>query len=208
MPEQVSPTGDDWGAAPGPGSVPAAGSGPYPDRGRPDGNVGSAGQDWGTQPWTAPAGRGNGSVADSWGAPPAAASSGSFGPGAGPVPGGYGTTPTGVLPVAGSSGGHPVKPPIWILLIGLGLPIAALSLLLVDGLVAHILGWAIAIFGSVGALAAFTGADLRLRSSRWYVDQPALLAALRVAVLVVGLVVATYFAYLIADTVARWDVWF
>ncbi|MET0965998.1 MAG: hypothetical protein ABWZ02_06355 [Nakamurella sp.] len=117
-------------------------------------------------------------------------------------------TPTDVLPVAGSAGGNTVKPPIWILLVGLALPVAALTLLLVDSLPAHIVGWVIAIFGSIGALAAFTAIDLRLRSSRWYVDQPALLAVLRVAVLVIGLAVATYFAYLIADIIARWDVWF
>jgi hypothetical protein len=56
----------------------------------------------------------------------------------------------------------------------------------------------------VGALAAFTTIDLRRRSSRWYTDQPGLLAVLRVAVLVVGLVVAGCFAYQIADEVARW----
>lgn len=112
--------------------------------------------------------------------------------------------------MSGSSSGArgSVNPPIWILLVGLVLPLASIGLLFVDGLAAHVVGWVIAIFGSIGALAAFTAMDLRRRSSRWYVDQPGLLAGLRVAVLLTGLVVATCFAYLIADAVARWDVWF
>ena len=100
-----------------------------------------------------------------------------------------------------------VGPPSWILLVGLAVPLAIIPLLLLDGIWLHVVGWVVAIFGSVGALAAFTAVDLRRRSSRWYVDQPALLAGLRVAVLVTGLVVASCFAYRIADVVARWDRW-
>lgn len=109
---------------------------------------------------------------------------------------------------AGGQGGTSTGPPTWILLIGLVIPLATIPLLLLDGLALHIAGWLIAIFGSIGALAAFTAVDLRRRSSRWYVDHPGLLAALRVAVLLIGLVVAGFFSYEIADVVARWDQWF
>jgi uncharacterized membrane protein len=101
-----------------------------------------------------------------------------------------------------------VTPPIGILLLGLLLPLATIPLLLSDGLVLHVIGWFVAILGSIGALAVFTASDLRRRSSRWYVDKPGLLAGLRVAVLVTGLVVAGFFSYEIADAVARWELWF
>ena len=96
----------------------------------------------------------------------------------------------------------------WLLLIGLLIPLLTIPALFVDGLAIHIAGWVVAIFGSVGALAAFTAIDLRRRASTWYIDQPGLLAGLRVAVLVTGLIVAMLFAYKIADAVARLDWWF
>jgi hypothetical protein len=95
-----------------------------------------------------------------------------------------------------------------VLLIGLLIPLLTIPALFLDGLPVHVAGWVVAIFGSVGALALFTAIDLRRRASAWYVDQPGLLAALRVAVLLVGLAVAMLFAYQIADTVARLDWWF
>ena len=85
------------------------------------------------------------------------------------------------------------------------IPLLTIPGLFLAGLAVHVAGWAIAIGGSLGLLAAFTVADLRRRSSRWYVDQPTLLAVLRVAALLVGLVVAGCFAYLIADAIARLD---
>ena len=88
------------------------------------------------------------------------------------------------------------------------LPLVAIPGLFSDQLPILAAGWLIAIFGSVGALAVFTTIDLRRRASRWYVDQPGLLAGLRVGVLVIGLVVAGFFAYFIADVVARMDWWF
>ncbi|GAA2014621.1 hypothetical protein JL107_08580 [Nakamurella flavida] len=104
--------------------------------------------------------------------------------------------------------GSPVTAPVWLLALGVVVPLLALPLALLSGLAAHVAGWAIAIGGSLGALAAFTVVDLRRRSSRWYVDRPGLLGALRVAVLLLGFVVAGAFAYLIADAVARLDWWF
>ncbi len=125
----------------------------------------------------------------------------------GPPTGNKGVPPD-VIPGGGTGGDGLVNPPIPILLVGLALPLASIVLLFADGLAAHIIGWLIAILGSIGALAAFTAVDLRRRSSGWYVDRPAVLGGLRVAVLLTGLVVATCFGYLIADAVARWDVWF
>lgn len=101
-----------------------------------------------------------------------------------------------------------VGPPTWLLVVGLVLPLAALALTIVGTLPANIAGWLIVLFGSVIPLAVFTRVDLRRRLSRWYVDRRGLLGALRVAVLVVGLLVAGWFAYLIADEVARWEIWF
>jgi hypothetical protein len=104
---------------------------------------------------------------------------------------------------------------VWILLLALLIPLLSIAGLFVEivpgetiGWVVAIAGWAIAIGGSVGLLAVFTVIDLKRRSNRWYVDQPVLLAALRVAVLVVGLVVAGFYAYRIADAVARLELWF
>jgi hypothetical protein len=94
-----------------------------------------------------------------------------------------------------------------MLLAGLIVPILTVPLLFVSSLPVNFLGWAIAIFGSLGFLTAFTVVDLRRRISRWYVDRPGLLAGLRVTVIVVGVVIAGAHAYFIADAVARWDVW-
>ena len=99
-----------------------------------------------------------------------------------------------------------IGPPTWLLVIGLVVPLAALALTLVGSWSANVAGWVLAVFGSVIPLGVFTRIDLRRRLSSWYVDQRGLLAALRVAVLVVGLLVACWFGYLIADQVARLDV--
>jgi len=98
-------------------------------------------------------------------------------------------------------------PPTWMLVAGVIVPLATLPLLLVRSLPVNFLGWGIAIFGSLGFLAAFTVLDLRRRISRWYVDRPGLLAGLRISVIVAGIVIAGCHAYLIADTIARWDQW-
>ncbi len=94
------------------------------------------------------------------------------------------------------------------MLIGLAVPIGALALTLVETWPAYVVGWLLAVFGSVLPLAVFTRLDLQRRLSRWYVDRPGLLAALRVAVLAVGLGAACWFGYLLADEVARLDIWF
>ncbi len=203
MPEQVSPSGDDWGAAPTPGrgvQPPGTGS---PAWANPPPVTGGSNAGWDAPARDTPTQQRSGSAAPGWAAGPGQPAGSFAGPAAGQA-----SAPPDVLPSSGSGGRGTVNPPIWILLIGLVLPLLSIPLLFVDGLFAHVVGWVIAIFGSIGALAAFTAADLRLRSSRWYVDQPGLLAGLRIAVLLTGLVVATCFAYLIADAVARWDVWF
>lgn len=97
---------------------------------------------------------------------------------------------------------------MWLLILSIVIPLATVPLLFVqDKLWVNIVGWAVAIFGSLGFLTAFTVIDMRRRTSRWYVDQPGLLAALRIAALAIGLVAAGCQAYQIADAVARWNVW-
>lgn len=204
MPEQVSPSGDDW-ASPMPGrGAPPPGPGSPAWPGPPA--TGGAKPAWATPSWNPPHARGSGSAEKGWGSPASGQAAGSFTVGS--TAGGQLGEPPDVNLGSTSAGAGPVNPPIAILLVGLALPLASIALLFVDGLAAHVIGWLIAIFGSIGALAAFTALDLRRRSSGWYVDRPGVLAGLRVAVLLTGLVVATCFAYLIADAVARWDVWF
>ena len=201
MPERATPGDDDWsapspwGGADTPGPVP--GPNPWEPRGVPAGPPGagsSVGSSWGGPSANPP--RGGESTGSAWGGGPAAAP--------GPTWSGSGT-PTLQAP-AGS--GSPIGPPTVVLLIGLVLPLAALGLWFVGSLTTNIVGWALAVFGSVIPLAVFTRIDLQRRLSGWYIDRRGLLPALRVAVLLAGLLVAGWFAYLIADEVARWEIWF
>lgn len=203
MPERSTPGDDDWsapstwGGAETPGSPggPAPRSHPWEPRGGPA----SGGPPPAGPPVGGPAGGspwGGTSAGPSWGGGPAAA------PGPTWSGGGASTLP------APAAAGSPTGPPTPVLIVGLVLPLAALGLSLIGTLTTNVVGWALAVFGSVIPLAVFTRIDLRRRLSRWYVDQRGLLAVLRVAVLVVGLVVAGWFAYLIADEVARWEIWF
>ena len=69
----------------------------------------------------------------------------------------------------------------------------------------HILGWFVAIVGSLGFLTAFTVVDLRRRAAGSYADKPALLAGLRIAAAVSGIVVAALQIYPVAELIARSD---
>ncbi len=182
MTDQAGPSGDDWAA-------PANPVGPREQAGFNPGAGGPFPPAGGRTPPPPPV--------DGWG---------TRAPGHGGVPpvnpGGVSISAPLSPPIAQTG------PPTWILVVGSVVPLACLALLLQDGLAMHVVGWLVAIIGSVGALAAFTAIDLRRRASRSYVDQPGLLAALRVAVLVIGLVVAALLSYKIADAVARWDRWF
>lgn len=205
MPERATPGDDDWSAPSawggGPASGPAPGSNPWEPRG------GAAGPPAGGPPPGGPPAGSN------WGGAPANPSWG--GPSAGPPRGGAPAAPGPTWSGSGAPtlqatapAGSPIGPPTAVLLVGLVLPLAALVLWFVGSLTTNIIGWALAVFGSVIPLAVFTRIDLQRRLSGWYVDRRGLLAVLRVAVLLAGLVVAGWFAYLIADEVARWEIWF
>jgi len=99
------------------------------------------------------------------------------------------------------------RPPIWMLIVGLVIPLATLPLLWGSGPVVHLTGWLIAIAGSLGFLTAFTVVDLKRRARGSYADKPALLATLRIAVAVTGIVVAALQIYPFADAIARSDFW-
>ena len=85
------------------------------------------------------------------------------------------------------------------------IPLATLPLLLTSNWMAHVAGWFLAIAGSLGFLTAFTIVDLRRRAKGSYVDRPGLLAGLRVAVIVVGILVAGIQIYPVAELIARSD---
>lgn len=99
------------------------------------------------------------------------------------------------------------QPATWMLYLGLIIPLATLPMLLMPGWPWHVAGWLIAIAGSLGFLTAFTIVDLRRRSEGSYADKPGLLAGLRIAVVVVGIVVAGLQIYPVAEMIARWDRW-
>jgi hypothetical protein len=202
------PPGDtDWGAPPAP---------PAGRPGWPDHPASAPGQHPGPPGWSSePAGP------PGWTSQPAVSSGWTSGP---QGPPGWNSAPDparrsgdnwGSLgPSADNAGGWqapasdgPVQAPIWMLVVGVLLPLAALPGLWMDQLWVHVLCWAVATAGSVGMLAAFTLADLKRRNDLRYVDHPGMLAGLRIAVLAVGLVVAGVFAYFIADAVARLDWW-
>ena len=225
MPERSTPGDDDWsapstwGGAESPGS--SAGPGPRSNPWEPAGPP-SAGPPAGA-PWGAPAGNparsptanpaANPTASPPWGGSSAGPPLGGppAGPGwggpAAPGPSWSGGGGASTLP-APAAAGSPIGPPTLVLIVGLVLPLAALGLSVIGTLTTNIVGWALAVFGSVIPLAVFTRIDLRRRLSRWYVDRRGLLAGLRIAVRVVGLLVAGWFAYLIADEVARWEIWF
>lgn len=215
MAERSTPGSSDWSESPGWGGSPGDAAGP----------PGAPGPGPSPSSWVSPGGPPVGPSTPGWapagpsrtpGGHPSTPGWGSVGPppsppgppGAAP-PGGSGGSwsgPAGRSSTAIASAGGVIGPPTWLLLIGLVVPIAALALTLVGTWPAYVTGWLLAVFGSVLPLAVFTRIDLQRRLSRWYVDRRGLLAALRVAVLVVGLVVACWFGYLIADQVARLDV--
>lgn len=121
---------------------------------------------------------------------------------------GFGTGTAEQIPAAAdddSATGN--GPPVWMLIAGLLIPLATLPLLLLSGTAVHVLGWFVAIAGSLGFLTAFTVMDLQRRAKGSYADKPALLATLRIAVAVVGIVVAALHAYPVADLIARSDYW-
>lgn len=203
MVERSTPGSGDWSESPGwsgppggparPPSSPGAGSSAG-SWGAPTGPAGPAPGSWG-----APSGP-PGPPTTGWGSPPSPPGPPTGGPG-----GSWSGAPAGPSTAVATPSGGVTGPPTWLLLIGLVVPIAALALTVVGTWPAYAAGWVLAVFGSVIPLALFTRIDLQRRLSAWYLDRRGLLAVLRVAVLVVGLVVACWFGYLIADLVARSD---
>jgi hypothetical protein len=68
-----------------------------------------------------------------------------------------------------------------------------------------LLGWLVAIVVGLGGVFAFTAADLRLRSSSWYISRQGVTPALRVLVTLAAIVVAGLDAWAFADWFARLD---
>ena len=70
----------------------------------------------------------------------------------------------------------------------------------------HLLGWGLAIFGSLGFLSWFTTADLRDQSTNRYRANDTAVATLRLTATALGLLVAAGHAWQLATWVARLDV--
>ena len=86
-------------------------------------------------------------------------------------------------------------------------PLLGIGLLFLSGWMWNVVGWFVSIAFGMGMLVVFTGADLKRRANPWYLAQPGLVAGLRLAVAVASIVVAGIHAYLLADYIARLDVW-
>ncbi len=86
------------------------------------------------------------------------------------------------------------------------IPAFAALLLLLNGWYWNLLGWALAIFGSLGFISWFTTADLRDQSTNRYRANDTAVAILRITATVLGLVVAGCHAWQFATWVARLDV--
>lgn len=225
-------TASGWPPPPGAsgaaGNVPGQQPGTWPPGPGPEGGA------WGprapspaTPSSPAPSGSGWGSGATSagfgasgsgWGSggPGAAPSSWPRGPGsAAPAPGGTATTQWsagGAGPAGWGSAteaGDPAKarPPLGWLWGALAGPLAGALLLFLHGWKWNALGWALAVLVGFGLLVVFTTVDLRRRASPWYLSQPGLVAGLRLSVAGAALLVAGIHAYLLADYIARLDVW-
>ena len=95
---------------------------------------------------------------------------------------------------------------LWLYLGFIG-PLLGIGLLFLSGWVFHVLGWLVSIALGLGMLVVFTGADLRRRANPWYLAQPGMVGILRLAVAVASIAVAGVHAYLLADYIARLDVW-
>jgi hypothetical protein len=70
----------------------------------------------------------------------------------------------------------------------------------------HVVGWAMATFGTAALLIAFTLSDTRRRGSAWYLGRDPLVRGLRVAALVLALGAAAWHSYQFADWFARLEV--
>jgi hypothetical protein len=99
---------------------------------------------------------------------------------------------------AGSSG-----PPIGLFVGAVATALAGLSLVVLDGWGWHVVGWAVATFGTAALLIVATLKDTHLRASVWYLSRDALVRGLRVAALALALVAAATHAWFFADWFSR-----
>ncbi|MTD14977.1 hypothetical protein GIS00_13615 [Nakamurella sp. YIM 132087] len=185
---------------------------------------------WGAPPGGAqsPSGTPSGAPAGpgSWGAPRSSPGTGGWGQGGtsagfGSSGGsGWGGAPGSATPAAppGWAAGSPApagsgdpgtatRPPLGLLWAAIAGPMIGAVLLVLSGWGWNVAGWALAVVGGLGMLVVFTSIDLRRRASPWYLARPGSVAGLRLAVAAAAIVVAGVHAYLLADFVARLDVW-
>ena len=99
-----------------------------------------------------------------------------------------------------------VRPPLALLVAGVVLPLLTAPLLPLRAPGFHVLGWALAVFGSLGFLLAFTAADLRSSTNPRYAATVGPVPVLRIVVLAVGLGLAAAHAWAFADWASRLDV--
>lgn len=98
------------------------------------------------------------------------------------------------------------KPPIGLLVAGLAGPILSAAALMLHGWVWNVVGWLVAFGVGFGLLVLFTTVDLKRRNNPAYLALP-VARPLRLVLVVLALVVAGIHAYLLADYVARLDMW-
>jgi hypothetical protein len=97
-------------------------------------------------------------------------------------------------------------PPLLLLIAAVAVPLATVPLAVLDGWGWHVLGWAVATFGTAGLLIVATLQDTRRRASAWYLGNETLVRLLRVGAVVVALLAAALHSWQIADWVSRLEV--
>lgn len=99
------------------------------------------------------------------------------------------------------------RPPMVWLWAAIAGPVIGAALLLLHGWGWNVAGWAAAVVVGLGLLVVFTTVDLRRRLNPWYLARPGIVSALRLGVAVLAIAVAGVHAYLLADDIARLDMW-
>lgn len=99
-----------------------------------------------------------------------------------------------------------IHPRLRLLAAAVCIPVAAALLFPLGAWYWHLLGWGLAIFGSLGFISWFTTADLRDQSTNRYRANDTAVAILRITATAMGLLVAGGHAWQLATWVARLDV--
>jgi hypothetical protein len=94
-------------------------------------------------------------------------------------------------------------PRLELLAAAVAVPATSALLLLLHGWYWNLIGWGLAIFGSLGLISWFTTVDLHAQSTNRYRANDSAVAALRIAATVLGLVVAGCHAWQFATWAAR-----